>query len=193
MSYSVVQICNLSLNEIGEIPIVSLDDVDSVNARKCKLLYEPTKNRILSAYKWNFAMARASDTLAKTDIVNPFEYAYSYQLPVDCLRAWDIYGSDSLWVVEGDKLLCNDSSVNLRYIKRIENPNLFTAAFVECVVLDIASSLAISIGGDNGVAQERLLNRLRISILEAFAMGAVEGHPDAYNTVKNTTWQNAGR
>lgn len=185
MTFNITQICNLSLNEIGEVPIASIEDSDNKNARTCKLLYEPTKNKLISSYKWNFAMARA--TLAQLAEVPAFEYDYQYQLPSDCLRAWEIYGSEGKWLIEGDRLLCNDDSIKLRYIKKIDDPNLFTTTFVDCLVLSLASLLVIPITKDR-VLQELLLKRFRISLLDAFATTAIEGSPDIDDVPEAGTW-----
>jgi len=190
MAFTIVQICNLALNEIGQVPIASIDDADNKNARNCKLLYEPTKNKLISTYKWNFAMARK--TLAQLASTPAFGYLYQYQLPSDCLRAWEVYGSNSKWIIEGDALLCDDVSINLRYIKKIDDPNLFTTIFVDCLVLDLSFLLAIPITNDRAL-QELLLERFRISILDAFALNAIEGHLEADDELEDTSWVKEGR
>lgn len=140
MASSEVKICNLGLNMIGQQSIISLTQ-DDKKARHCNLVYEPLRDEVLTAYPWRFALYR--DTLALLSENPAFDYDYQFQLPADCLRVLGMDYSDYVFDIEGDKLLCNNNTANILYIKRITDPNLFGSIFITALATRIASELAI--------------------------------------------------
>ncbi len=129
---------------------------NSKAARTCKLYYEPTRDEMLRAHPWNFAQARAA--LSQLTTAPPFGFLHSYQLPSDCLRvlslnrldAWEPTG---LFEIEGRRLLTNQETANIIYIKREEDPQLFDALFVEALSLKLASKLVATMTGDVQASQ----------------------------------------
>lgn len=124
---SPVQICNLALNKIKQSTIESLDE-DSLQAERCRLLYNHVRRYLLYQYNWTFAIEQASLSIAKykKNATNPelvdeslFEYNYKYSLPNNFLRLINVYYlSDSYpmtaiteakppYVIEGKYLLCD--------------------------------------------------------------------------------------
>lgn len=123
---SPVQICNLALNKIKQATIESLDE-DSLQAERCRLLYNHVRRYLLYQYNWTFAIEQESLEIAKfKKHVDPslvdkglFEYNYKYKLPQNFLRLINVYYlSDSYpmtavteakppYVLEGKYLLCD--------------------------------------------------------------------------------------
>ena len=187
MAISDVGICNLALMKVGDESIMSLQE-DSKAARACKLIYEPTRDRLLAAHPWNFALKRTS--LARLSEKPPFEYEYQFQLPTDCLRVWKLYDSTSDYVVEGGKLLIDDTQVKIKYIARITDPNLFSPAFVSALATALAVELSVRLT-DSKVLKQTLMLELKEMINQAYLIDAIEGSsPDEQ---EDTIWQNAGR
>lgn len=130
-----VGICNRALQKLGATRIVSLTE-DSRNARACNAAFEAVRDALLRKHPWNFAITRV--TLAPDATDPDFEYDYAFSLPSDCLRILpDNEVTD--WVVEGRKILTNDGdTLELRYIKRVTDPNEFDPYFTEVLSAAIA-------------------------------------------------------
>jgi hypothetical protein len=148
-----VEICNLALTSLGADTIMSLDE-DTENARRLKVLYIPVLKDLLRAHPWNFASRRAS--LAQLSETPPFGFTFYYQLPTDCLRAIEINEDPTInFVVEGRRLLCNEESVDLKYIAYIKDPTLFDANFVALLAARLEAGVAYSITNSRTLSKDR--------------------------------------
>jgi hypothetical protein len=59
-----------------------------------------------------------------------------------------VYGTDlgdADWKVEGGKLLCNYSSVSIKYIKQVTDTSLYSAYFVETLACALAAAVAYTL------------------------------------------------
>src|SRR3546814_2945523 len=99
---SVVSICNRALTLLGQKTITSLED-NSQAARLCVESYGPTRDAVLRDHPWNCAIARAD--LAALSEAPAFEFGRQFQLPPDCLRVLELWGSRARWKIEGRRLL----------------------------------------------------------------------------------------
>jgi hypothetical protein len=136
---SVVGIVNSGLIKVGADPITSLTD-DSVEARAANAQYEKLRDEVLRAHPWNFAVAR--QRLARLVEAPPFGFAFQYQLPPDCLRVLVMNGGRSVFEIEGRKLMTDEESADVVYVRRITDPNEFDAMFREALAYRIAADLA---------------------------------------------------
>lgn len=149
-------ICNLALAKIGDQSIMSLDD-PSVEARMCKLLYDPTAQELFRIHDWNWAMSLA--TLAQTAAPPIADWDYSFALPVDfnrivTLNSFGRYEPHPDFEIQGNQLLTDESSATISYVKKINDPNLFDPLFVELLAIRIASKLAKPLGGSMDIKQK---------------------------------------
>lgn len=150
MAISETSICNMSLARIGAKRIASIDDGNN-EAAQCREHYAPARDMLLRAHAWRFALSRAA---LSADTATPaFEWAYQFILPSDCLRAVNLYEPDSEYVIEGRRLLTDDSTANLVYIKKVTDPAQFDAAFVEALSLALASRLVMPLAQDKTLKQ----------------------------------------
>src|SRR4030065_2197223 len=99
--------------------LVGAQAVISMDARTSQIVnnfYPTARDEVLAAAEWNFAIARSQ--LSQLQDTPAFEFAYQYSLPTDpyCLRAIEVYDTESVWKVEGRKLLIDDDEVYLRFI-----------------------------------------------------------------------------
>lgn len=85
---SEVEICNLALSNIRAGSINSLSE-NSLQAQVCSLKYQILRDRCLREIPWSFN--RKIKALA-TVAVDIFNWAYSYQYPVDCLKIHRLIG-----------------------------------------------------------------------------------------------------
>lgn len=172
-----VDICANALRLLGDDPITSLTE-DSERARLCNALYDPTRDATLRAHVWNFAMRRAS--LNKLVDKPLFEWGAQFQLPTDpyCLRVVKIDDPMARWKVEGRVLLCDNSSVKILYIARIEDVSQYDAMFVDALTHRLAAKLAYPVTGS--VEKARQFQELYLMIVaEARALDGMEGSPEA--------------
>ena len=116
----------------------------------------------LAAQGWNFALKRA--TLSALATAPAFGYTYQYQLPTDYIRAVEFNAqaagtSQALFEIEGDKLLTNDATAELRYVYRNEDVSSwddgFQAAFSFALAAAVAPSLELANYGSGSGSQKQ--------------------------------------
>jgi hypothetical protein len=136
MAVSNVAICNLALQKLGASRITSLTE-NSANARSCNACYELIRDAEIRRYAWNFAKTRT--TLAPDAETPDFDFDYAFTLPPDCLRVLPPSRNDLDWSIESGKILTNDGdTLEIIYLKRVEDEALFDPAFVEAFACKLA-------------------------------------------------------
>lgn len=132
-----VYIANRAITKLGEARIISLTDSTKA-ATTIASMYDSVRDDELRAHLWHFAKTRAK--LAALSTPPLFGFAYAFQLPSDCLRLIQVgdmlvyprMDTRGLFSIEGRQILTDiGPSLSLRYIKRVEDPNLFDASFIE--------------------------------------------------------------
>jgi hypothetical protein len=166
-----ISICNLALTQLSTARIASLDE-STENGRKCKAIYELSRDSLLADHNWNFA--RAEKELALIDETPVSEdWAYIFQLPSDCLRVMRME-EDEKFAIFSDRLYTNSDVAKIEYIKRETNPVKYSPMFVKALAGRIAADLAYGITQNATVAQlaEQRANQ---SLREAKWTDAQEG------------------
>lgn len=134
-------IWNMALGLLGAEPVTSVDENTRV-ANACRTFYEPMKLHLLRSHNWNFAITRSTLT---SDGVPAFEYKYSYTLPNDYLRIVSFYNYKGAFKEEGGKLLLDQASVQVKYVKKdVEEAN-FDSSFEVCLASRLAMAIAFQI------------------------------------------------
>ena len=160
MAVSETSICNMALGVIGAKPINSFNDDASTPAIRCRLFYEPTRDALLRSHFWRFASARK--VLVQDDTDPVYEWDNQFILPVDLLRVKSIYEnrfSDEnihSYALEGERLLTNDSTVSLRYVKKVTDTSKFDPLFVKVFVLLLADELIGPVAGGDKRIQKKI-------------------------------------
>jgi hypothetical protein len=175
---SVVSICNSALQKLGASKIQSLDDA-SVNARALGVAYESTRDALLRAHPWNFAIQRFQ--LAADATPPAFGKKNSVTLPTGWLRVlppdpWmDLNSRD--WIIEGGKLLTDDSMpLDLRCVMLVEDANLMDPAFREALASRLAIDLCEALTQSN-TKKEAASQDYKNAIGEAKKANAIEQVP----------------
>ena len=184
MAVSETSICNMALSRLGHDFISSLGEATKAG-RLCNLHYEPTRDALLRAHPWNFAVRRAE--LAQITDAPTFEFAYAYALPTDFLRmvqtegeALGDYSSD--YRVEGllgstvKVLVTDDGSTKIEYVAKISDPNAFDAAFVDVLAQRLSAEICVALT-DNANLAQNLWKIYSDKLREARNMDAQEGTP----------------
>ena len=138
---SVVDICNSALNQIGASNIISLTE-DSKAARICNQRYNFVRDSVFRSHPWNCLTTRVS--LSPDSATPAFTFSQQFTLPTDpfCLRVLQLSDTDILYKVEGRKLLCNESSIEMIYIGRVTDPVQYDTLLVETLAAAMAAYLA---------------------------------------------------
>lgn len=174
MPQTVIDCCNSALQRVGATSITALTD-NSPEARACTIAYDSNRRDELRRYKWNFAIAR--QVLTPDALAPAFDYTYAFTLPSDCLRVLRPNTSDLDWVIEGRKILSNDSStLNLRYIADIEDVSQFDASFYNVVAAALALDLCERLTQSN-TKKQLLQKEYEQAIADARQANALENGP----------------
>lgn len=173
-----VEIANLALSRLGQNQIMSLDDA-SPAARFCKAFYSQTRDEVLQSNPWTFGTAYV--TLSRLTSTPLLEWDYQYQLPSDCLRVIELNGVGTgdrpgYFVVQGQKLLTNETDAIIRYIQRVTDGALFTPLFVEALSCKLAARIAKPLTGDANAAGGLLTEYTRLTGPEARRIDAYVNH-----------------
>ena len=161
---SKVSISNLALTILGADRITSLED-NAENAKRLTAIFDDALKDVLRAHPWNFALARA--TLAQLATTPLFEYDYEFQLPGDCLRVLSVNDGTNIitdFKVEGRKLLCDDTTIKIKYIANITDPNQYTSQFIYVLASRLAAEIAYAVTNNKATAEqmfELYLSRLQ--------------------------------
>jgi len=115
-----IRICSDALLILGGKAISSFNEGTSAS-NTCDRLYPGVKFSTLQSYPWSFSFKKVQ--LAQTINTPVNQYRYEYQLPSDRLGAIRrAYNSTAIgagtfndWVIQGDKLLTNETTVVIDY------------------------------------------------------------------------------
>lgn len=185
MAGSKVDICNLALTSLGQKRITSLVTNDEDSAR-CNAIFDDMRDELMASFPWSFATTRASlSQLAETP---EYEFDYQYQLPTNLLRLLEINEVDIGSVnhkVEGRKLLLDESSVKIKYIKRETDIAKYTPGFITSLAARLAAELAFSYTASSTASKgyyDVYLQKLNEAI-QVDSQGS--GRP---NAIRNGSW-----
>jgi len=178
MATDLLQIANKTAVLLGSSVIITDLDENKKIAKAFNLAYETSKDAVLRAHPWNSAKARAR--IGPNLTPPPFEWDNQFDWPGDCLRIVSLYKvPDDEWIVEGKKVLANQSSIDVTYIKRLDDVTLFDALLVECIAARVASDIAKSVADDVDLATG-LLNLYLMKLGEARTINAQESGKEEF-------------
>ncbi|MHA1462012.1 MAG: hypothetical protein ACTSQ0_02980 [Candidatus Heimdallarchaeota archaeon] len=183
---SKVGIANNALTNLGADRIMSFTE-DSENARNVNNIFDQTLDMILQDHPWNFARYRQE--LAQTVDTPVFDYDYQYTLPTNpyCLRVLRAE-DDKNFVIEGRKLLTDETIISIEYIGRIVDMNLLSALFIEAFSYYLSMKLAYAIPG-SGKQREFNEQDYILMLKKAKSRDAQEGNKEIVQDKGN--WYNA--
>lgn len=112
-----------------------------------------------------------------------FEWDYQYELPTDFSRLISVYeddGTDQIderWVREGNRILTNYTTCNIRYVKTITDPDDFDPLFREVLLLRLALKLIPPLAGSMSKAdREDIQKELQSVEIKARTISAQENN-----------------
>ncbi len=149
MATSKIDICNSALSKIGVEKIASFAQTSKASVL-CNLQYDKIRRKVLREHLWNFAVKRAS--LAKLVAVPLFGYGAAFQLPADNLLPIEVDIDDD-WEEEGQTILINSSTCQLKYIYDVTDVSLFDVVFEEVLAYMLAAELAYPLKQSTGLSE----------------------------------------
>lgn len=187
---SQITICNKAIGRIGSSMFIQDINEGSQESIICAQFYDSAVQRCLEDGDWNFA----SRYVALQDIGSPpLDWLYRYRYPNDCAAAREILLPSNVdgydWfrsrcrfrfeVVEDEAngakaIVTNLQTVTLRYTALIQNPALFTAAFVNAVAYLLASDIAAPLSAEPKYAQQAA-QAYQLAVSKALALNYNEG------------------
>ena len=179
---SVVDICNSALNQIGASNIIALTE-DSKAARLCNQRYDFVRDATFRAHPWNSLTTRVA--LAPDTATPVFEFTQQFTLPTDpfCLRVLGLSDANTLYRVEGRKLLCNESTIQMIYIARVTDVNEYDTLLIETLAAALAADLAYPLVGSSALGAN-MYSLYQTKLTEARFVDATEDN--AINTSVGT-------
>jgi hypothetical protein len=182
-----VDICNSALNMIGASNISALTE-DSKTARICNQRYSFIRDAVFRSHPWNSLIRRVS--LSPDSQTPEFDFSYQYQLPTDpyCLRVLSLQDNDTVHTIEGRKLLCNESTVKLKYVARIVDTNEYDQLLIETLAARLAADVSFALVNSTSLMQQ-MESLYDSKIREARFVDATEGTPDNITNLTDKTYQ----
>lgn len=160
MGLSKTEIYNNALLKVSKKTVNTPDD-DTFEANTCNALWSGALSRTLATYNWSCCTKRVALDRLTTTPTNV--YAYEYQLPNDCEKVIRAYKSterddfDFEWVIEGSRLLTDESTVIIKYVARPTNTETLNAHVTDVLIWNLALALCFPFTGDDN--RERALRQ----------------------------------
>jgi hypothetical protein len=186
----------MALARMGANRINNIDDSSesTTEAIQCRLHYSQTRDALLRSHRWRFAKARAQ--LSEDTNTPDFEWAHQFQLPNDFLAMRSIFEDNATpsrsttysYSLEGKLLLTNESSMQIRYTKKVTDVTEFDPLFIEVFVLTLALKLSMPLSQDEAMRAD-IREELAPLMRKIRAMDREEG--DTRGRADRRTWVDA--
>lgn len=155
-----VGVANAALRRLGANIIASFTE-GTKSANCATEFYEETRDGLLRVHNWNFATKRVK--LAQLATAPVFGYDHSYALPADWIRTVSVHDNDAgVGIIEfkeenqdGQNVLVTSSDdVYLRYVARVEDPNMMPPDFRKALSRELASAMALDLTKSNTIKEQ---------------------------------------
>ena len=184
MALSKIDVCNHALLKVGADLIASLDTSSATDegvirsATLCNVFYDQALEETLRLYPWNCCTKRATPTKLAT--APAFGYDNAFQIPNDCMRIINIfdnvnqYDGEMRWTIEGDHILCDYSTIYLKYIAKPTSVGILDPLAMQAFICVLASKLCSPLQLDSDWAM-RITNELyQIVLPQARSIDTIE-------------------
>lgn len=93
-----------------------------------------------------------------------YEWSYCYQLPEDFILLNELngtdcahkYGNGNLYEIYQDKIFCNTTYADVKYIAYVTNTTLYDSLFISALAILLAANVATTLRKDSGETAARL-------------------------------------
>ncbi len=150
---SKTDICNTALTRLGQEPITSFDENTSA-AKRCSILFDEISDQVMASGEWTTLLNRQQ--LAKLTTNPEYGYSFQYQLPPDLIKLIEINNNpirNIRFKRESDRLLVDEGTVSILYVKREPNLQLWGPHLTTAVSLKLTAELVVSLTGSASLLQ----------------------------------------
>lgn len=200
MAISKLDLINLALSRVRVEPLSSLDE-GTQTALVVDAIYDQTREYVLGAANWNFALRRA--TLAKLSKDPAFGFTYAFALPSNYIRVTSVHLSTSDYaegpeyrlenmLIDGtdtNVIMCDYNPLYLRYVANITDVNTMTVGFRNTLAWALAMELAAAIPAKVTLF-DKCQEMYQKTKMIAASRDAVEDYPESR---PNGSWYNSRR
>jgi len=178
---SEVETINSALNMLGATNIISRGE-DSKSARVTNQRFDAVRDAVFRAHPWNCLVTRVA--LAADSDTPAFDWSYQFTLPTDpyCLRVMQLDYLDIDFQVEGRKILTDESTINLIYLARVEDPNEWDSLLNETIAARLAADISFAMVQSTSLTAN-LYALYESKLSEARFTDATEGTPGSMTGV----------
>lgn len=171
-------ICNIAIGYCGSTDwIQSIDDTDSVSARRCNRFFDIAAEKVLREHDW--ASATAYVQLAQNTTTPIIQFAYKYALPFDCAKVVQCYSDDvgyspyDRWEVHERDVYTDMTACYIKYVKFPEDYRDLDVLLADAIAYELAVMLAPTLVKDKE-AYFMLTNLAKKALARAKAMDTME-------------------
>lgn len=169
-----LDICNAALGRCGAEAIAALTD-ESKRAKIVSRQYEITLKELLNDSPWNFAIGREEIAQSNEPL---FGFTANYLLPSDCIRVLELEDKEP-YRVEGCYIVCDTiTSIKIKYVKFIDDPNKYSGSFTKAFVLKLAEDISYSLV-QSASLQATITSEAERYLRKARSMNSQEGTPES--------------
>jgi len=193
-----LDVVNRALTKLGSKKITSLTE-DNKSARVMDDIVDSVRDKFLRQNPWNPAVERV--TIAKDTTAPAWGFSARFSLPSDFIKMLNVETSGRVFQttsvtsrtvpqnleyrIEGAYILANeDTSLNVRYVKRLTDMSVYTPDMIEALATLYASEAAISITAD-AATRDSLMAEYDRQIKEAKRN---DGWDDDYYVIPVDAW-----
>jgi hypothetical protein len=188
---SKVNVCNMALIKCGGKTITSLTD-GSTEAKVCSELYDTVRDAVSREHPHNCVIKR--EAIAKDANAPAFGYANQFVLPADCLRVLTlnevsisavingflVYDTSEIkFKIEGRRLLTDESTANIVFVFRNDDPNSYDPLFLDMFSQRLAAEISWPVS-KNPKLFSTMWEIYRDKMRTSRNVDGMEGTPDAF-------------
>jgi hypothetical protein len=144
-----LQICNSALVKIGASTILSVED-KTKPANLCKVQFPVALRAVLRMHPWSKATRRV--TISPESTPPAFDYAQQFILPSDFIRLTFISTDD--YEIEGNKILCNDDTLQLKFVYFPSDVSVLDALCAESIAFYLAWDISYALTQSGSVKEQ---------------------------------------
>lgn len=152
---SKTSICNKALKKIGIARLLNVDTDGSKQASECRSAYDDVLLELLRLHNWNFAINRA--TLNKDNTAPVYGFANRFILPTipKLIKLIEVENNPE-FALEGNFLLTDESSINIKFIGKQIDVNKYDSLFINLFASRLATEIAYTLTADKKLSEKMM-------------------------------------
>jgi len=187
-----VEICNTAIGLCGSTDFIqTLTDPDNEAAERCELFFPTAVKKVLRKHDWNCATDVV--LLAENSEAPIFKYDKAFALPVDCIRAINVYSSElgycsyDRWEIRRRNIHTDMETPYLQYVFVPEDYRELDILLSDTIAGELALMLATTLVKDPEI-YGMIFQTVQRKMAEAKAIDTLE---NKFVDLESVPWNNA--